>query len=243
LELSGRDELDAETTLSPESLELADKIQRCAPKPIAKQVIERTLEGELSRAELRNVWTTYRPALGEASARGRLPLDPEERAEAIEARKATWQAEKRKPENRADVCRAELMAGFRSADWLERIDQSRAESATKHLAGKFAAVLVVRRDAQRPERLELHALWTCVSAPELADYEFKAPASTEFVWLAVPAELSERALQKAPRMLGVLELTRGRTLRVAREAQRRNLSAPDRLELMNALLQRAYLWP
>ena len=51
LELTGRDELDAEPGLSPESLELADKIQRCAPQPIASQVVTRTLNGELSRAE------------------------------------------------------------------------------------------------------------------------------------------------------------------------------------------------
>jgi hypothetical protein len=243
LELTGRDELDADTGLSPESLELADKIQRCAPKPIANQVIARTLDGELSRAELRNVWTTYKPAAGGTSARGRLPDDPGERREAIEARKAAWESQKRKPENRADVCRAELVAGFRTARWLEPIDQARAESSTRGLAGRFAAILAVRRAAQQPERLELHGLWTCVSEPELADYEFSAPASTDFVWLAVPSELTERALRKVPRLLGVLALTQSRSLRVVREAQRRPLNARDRLDLLNALLQRAYLWP
>ncbi len=243
LELTGREELDESAGISPESLELAEKIQRCAPSPIARQVIERTLEGELSRAELRNVWSTYRPAVGEASARGRLPLDPLAREDALEARKAAWQAARRKPEHRADVCRAEMVAAFRSASWLERSEQARAEPATKGLAGKFAAVLVARRDARQPERIELHALWTCVSAPELADFEFKAPASVEFVWLALIPELRERAQQRAPRMLGLLELTRGRDLRVVREAQRRPLNAQDRIELLSALLQRAYMWP
>jgi hypothetical protein len=243
LELTGRDALDADAALSPESLELANKIQRCAPMPIASQVIASTLNGELSRAELRNVWTTYKPAAGGNNARGRLPDDPDERAEAIEARKAAWEAQKRKPEHRADVCRAELMAGFRNARWLEHIDQARAESATSSLPGKFAAVLTVRRDAKQSEALALHGLWTCVSAPELADYEFAAPGSTDFVWFAVPSELAERAQHKAPRMVGILALTPARDLRIVREAQRRPLNARDRLELLNALLQRAYLWP
>lgn len=243
LELTGRDQLDAADSLSPEALELADKIQRCAPMPVASQVVASTLNGELSRAELRNVWTTYRPAAGGNTDRGRLPDDPDQRAEAIEARKAAWEAQKRKPENRADVCRAELLAGFRNARWLEHVDQARAESATSRLPGKFAAVLTVRRDAKHADTLELHGLWTCVSEPELADYEFVAPGSTDFVWFAVPSELAERAQHKAPRMVGILGLTPARDLRVVREARRRQLNARDRAELLYALLQRAYLWP
>lgn len=243
LELTGREELDADTALSPESLELADKIQRCAPQAIARQVVARTLNGELSRAELRNVWSTYKPAAGGTNARGRLPDDPYERAKAIEARKAAWESQKCRPENRADVCRAELLAGFRSARWLEHVDQARAESLTKGLAGKFAAVLTVRRDPLHPVALELHGLWTCVSEPELADYEYAAPSSTDFVWLALPSELAERAQREAPRMLGILALTPGSDLRIVREAQRRPQNARDRLDLMSALLQRAYLWP
>jgi len=241
MEFTGSDALDAGVSVSAESLELAEKIQRCAPRPIARQVIERTLDGELSRAELRDVWSTYKPAAGHA--RGRLPEDPQERAEAIEARKATWESLKRKPENRAEVRRTELIAGFRAAAWLGEFDQARAESRTQGMAGRIAALLVVRRRAEVPERLELHGLWTCVSGPELADLAFNAPASIEFMWLGVSPELSDHARRKAPHMLGILELTRDRGLRVAREAQRRPLQAQARIELLNALLQRAYLWP
>lgn len=243
LELTGRDELDPRASVSAESLELAEKIQRCAPKPVARQVIERTLEGELSRAELRDVWSTYKPAAGGATARGRLPEEPSERADAIEARKAAWEAEKRKPMHRAEVRRAELVAAFRSARWLASIDQSRAESRTHGLGGRLAAVLAVRREALHPERLELHGLWTCAFEPELADFDFSAPAGTDFMWMAVLPGLEQSALRKAPRMLGILQATSERDLRVVREAQRRPLSAQARLELVTALLQRAYLWP
>lgn len=243
LELTGRDELDVRERISAESLELADKISRHAPKAITNQVLERTLEGELSRAELRDVWATYKPASGEGSARGRLPADPAAREQAIAARRAAWEAEKRKPENRGEMRRGEMVSSFRDAAWLGPLDQARAETRVRAVAGRLACVLTVRRDVQNPERIELHGLWTCVADPELADYEFKAPGGIDFMWFATTPELAQRALKLTPHMLGVLELAANRTLRVVRDAQRRPMSAQGRLDLLGELLQRAYLWP
>lgn len=242
LELTGDKELASDLTVSAESLELADKIRRHAPKAVTHQVLERTLDGELSRSELREVWATYRPAAGGATARGRLPEDPEARALVLQAQTAAWQAEKRKPENRTEVRRAELITAFRSASWLGSYDQARAEARVE-LAKQMAAVLVVRRHADKPERMELHGLWTCVSQPELSDFQFQGAPGTDFMWLGVPTELAEDAASQAPRMAGVLSLTRDRGLRVVREAQRRPLSAEGRIAMLTALLQRAYIWP
>lgn len=243
LEVTGRDEFDSSTTVPAESLELADKILRHAPKAVAQQVLMRTLDGELSRAELRDVWATYRPAAGGTTARGRLPQDLEAREEAVAARRVALESEKRKRENRAEVRRAELLAGFRDASWLGPYDQARSETRVANLGGKLAAVLVVRRRAEHSEPIELHGLWTCVSEPELADFEFKAPTGADFMWLALPAEISPRTNTSTPHMLGILELTRVRTLRVVRPAQRRQGEARARLEMLCELLQRAYLWP
>jgi hypothetical protein len=104
-------------------------------------------------------------------------------------------------------------------------------------------VLTVRRTSANPEKLEIHGLWTCVSEPELADYDFTAAGGTDFMWLAIPPELAPRAIKEAPRLLGILELTRERSLRVVRAAQRRLMNAQARLELLSGLLGRAYLWP
>jgi hypothetical protein len=243
LELTGSAELDVHGGVSAESLELADKIRRHAPKAITNQVLERTLDGELSRAELRDVWATYKPAAGGATARGRLPEDPVAREEALATRRAAWESQKRKLENRSEVRRAELVSAFREASWLGAIDQARAETRIGAVGGRLAGVLTVRRNAQRSEHLELHGLWTCVADPELADYEFNAPRGIDFMWLALTAELAPRALTKTPRLLGVLELSANRALRVVREAQRRPVNAQGRLELLSELLQRAYLWP
>lgn len=75
LELTGETELAPDVSVSAESLELADKIRRHAPKAVTSQVVERTLDGGLGREQLRDVWATYRPASGGATARGRLPID------------------------------------------------------------------------------------------------------------------------------------------------------------------------
>lgn len=243
LELTGSDELDAGDGVSAESLELADKIRRHAPKAVTNQVLERTLGGELSRAELREVWATYRPAAGGATARGRLPEDGQVREEAVALQRAAWEAQKRNRENRSEVRRAEMIASFRAAAWLGPHDQARAETRVGAVEGRLACLLTVRREAQRPERIELHGLWACVAEPELADYEFKAPGGVDFMWLAVTPELATRAAGPTPRMLGILELAQNRTLRVVRDAQRRSMSAQSRLEVLGELLQRAYLWP
>ena len=103
-----------------------------------------------------------------------------------------------------------------------------------------AALLVVRRLADA--ELELHGLLTCVSEPELADFAFEAAPGTDFMWLGVPAAIAQRALAAAPRMLGVLELGQG-NLVVRRAAMARPKNAQARLDLLSALLARAYLWP
>lgn len=243
LELSGRDALDQNLDVSAESLELADKISRHAPKAVVQQVLTRTLEGELGRTELRQVWQTYKPAAGGTTARGRLPTDAEEREQVLAARQAEWRAQQRKPENRAEVRRSELAAAFRAASWLGSFDQAHGEAHTEKLVAKVSSILVVRRDAYRPSALELHGLWTCVSEPELHDFDYGPAPGVELMWLAVPAELTNSALLKAPRLLGLLEQQRDRSLVIRRPAKRRQIDAQARVDLFAALLGRAYVWP
>ena len=243
LELTGKEQLDPTSQVSAEALELADKIRRHAPKAVARDVLERTLDGGLSRAELRRVWDTYRVGAGGATARGRLPDDPTAREDAKALRSSAWEAQQSKPQTRAEVRRSELVSAFRSAAWLGPFDQARAETKLVGVSGRVAAVLALRRRADQSARLELHGLWTAVSVPELMDFEFQAPVGIDFMWLAVAPALGQEALARAPRMLGVLELGRSRMLKTVREAQRRAVQAEGRLALLTVLLQAAYLWP
>lgn len=240
-ELTGKDVLEVRSAVSAESLELADKIMRVAPEPVAQEVITRTLDGALSRSELRDVWSTYKPAAGGVTARGRLPTDEVKRGEVLRERRAVWEAERERPQNRGEVTRGEIVSAFRSGSWLSAYDQFRADIRPKILPTSVAAVLVVRRNIGG--ELELHTLTTCVAQPELADAAFEPAPGADFMWLGVPAELTRATLDRAPRMLGILEIGSTRSLRVVREAAQRPKNAQARLDLLSALLQRAYLWP
>jgi hypothetical protein len=239
-ELTGNDVRELGSHVSAEALELADKISRHAPERVVSEVLTRTLDGDLSRGELREVWSTYKPAAGGITARGRLPDDEGARAEALTARRALWEAQKQEPKNQREVQRSEIVSAFRSASFLGSFDQAHADSRPQGMARNVSALLVVRKLADA--ELELHALLSCVSEPELADFSFEPAPGTDFMWLGVPAGLGPRALAVAPRMLGVLELGQG-TLGVRRAAMVRPKNAQARLDLLSALLARAYLWP
>ena len=126
------------------------------------------------------------------------------------------------------------------ASFLGSFDQAHSESRPQGLSRNVSALLVMRKLAD--SELELHALLSCVSEPELADFSFEPAPGTDFMWLGVPAGLGARALAVAPRMLGVLELAHG-ALAVRRAAMVRPKNAQARLDLLSALLARAYLWP
>jgi hypothetical protein len=238
-ELTGKDVRELGAQVSAEALELADKISRHAPERIVQELVTRTLDGELSRGELREVWSTYKPAAGGITARGRLPDDAGARAEALTARKALWEAQKHEPKNQREVSRSEIVSAFRSASFLSH-DQAHAESRLPGLPRGVSALLVLRR--KQDSELELHALLTCVSEPELADFAFDPVPGSDFMWLGVAAGVGQRALAAAPRMLGVLELSHG-TLTLRRPAMARPKNAQARIDLLGALLSRAYLWP
>jgi len=242
LRLTGATRLDMSTPVSAESVELVDKIARHAPRAVRDQIVARTLQGELSRAALREVWATYRPAPGGLTARGRLPEEPAAQEAAASARLAAWDAQKRLTSSREQVRRGELMAAFQAATWLDGCEQVRAESRVEALGGGLASVLIVRRERPQARRLELHGLWTCAAAPALADFPFEAPWAMDFVWLAVPAALASSAVDRAPRMAGVLALDRARKLVIRRAAQKRPVGMAARIELLSMLLERVCGW-
>jgi hypothetical protein len=60
---------DPAIAASPESLEILSKLARVMP-PDLQQIQRGTLEGKISRRELRDLWITYRPVLEGKNARG-----------------------------------------------------------------------------------------------------------------------------------------------------------------------------
>jgi hypothetical protein len=62
---------DPDFRASVEPLELLSKISRVAPRELVELLEVRTLEGSVSRGQLRSIWATYRPVLEGKTKRGR----------------------------------------------------------------------------------------------------------------------------------------------------------------------------
>lgn len=79
-------------TVSPENLELLGKLSRFVPDEHLPTLAQRVLTGDITRAELRQTWVAYRPALGGRTARGKgvavpwvSPIDPKQCLSIVEA--------------------------------------------------------------------------------------------------------------------------------------------------------------
>ncbi len=58
-------------SVSPENLELLGKLSRVVPAEMLPSLAQRVLSGNVTRAELRQLWAAYRPALAGRTARGK----------------------------------------------------------------------------------------------------------------------------------------------------------------------------
>ena len=63
-------------SVSSESVELLAKLERIMPQADFEKLLQRMLEGDARRAELRSLWEAYRPVLGGKTARGRGVIAP-----------------------------------------------------------------------------------------------------------------------------------------------------------------------
>ncbi|MEN3373960.1 hypothetical protein [Dechloromonas sp. ZS-1] len=63
--------VDLPETVSPENLELLGKLSRVVPAEMLPDLAQRVLSGEVTRADLRQLWSVYRPALAGRTARGK----------------------------------------------------------------------------------------------------------------------------------------------------------------------------
>ena len=241
-ESSNLDDMD-DLDVTAESLELMDKIARHAPAKVSKDVVRRTLDGELRVQELRKTWSTYRPASGGITARGRLPKDPSKRSEALEARTKRWQAEKRKPAVKQALAESEVLAAMQDFEWLGKYDQATRELDVTLGDVQLDSVVAVRRSSEASSTLELHAVQIQGAASSLTSCVDTAVKNSgcDYVWLAVPAKLEADALLLSSRV-GVLAL-RQRGLAIVRPPKRQRLDPGLRLALLEVLLAQAYHWP
>ncbi|PLX85592.1 MAG: hypothetical protein C0617_03595 [Desulfuromonas sp.] len=70
----GRDDLPIEELLggvSPENIEILSKLSRVAPEDVWGPLVQKVIEGSITRGEIRSLWKTFRPVLEGRTARGK----------------------------------------------------------------------------------------------------------------------------------------------------------------------------
>jgi hypothetical protein len=192
-----------QTLISPEGLELLDKLTRVAPPEVTDPMAVRLAAGTLARKELRAVWEDYRPALLGRTAQGRGVPVPK--------------VDARNPQAEAALMRGRLLsllrrgapawAGAGAPDVYAVFAnvQVPADAFTKG-SGREAvdAVVLIRRSASA--RPELYGLCVCPDGPEDSGLAALAAYFTQ-VWLVLAPGKSQRFDPSPKHRIGVLRLT------------------------------------
>ena len=227
-----------ESSASPESLELLDKISRAASPERTQALFNRTLAGQTKREELRQTWLDYRPAVsGTARGRRRAGLG-QAFAGQVEALAAL----------RADMVQAVRASrgGFidgrtDSHQWRVQTDVILPAASAQPM--RFDAVCA---ELAAPEQAKpgLHGLFIRAQRSDLPNArELLAAADyVDTLWLAAPAALSDAAPPLAPAGVGLLAFQQAAAetsgLSVLRPASELSRQADLRGELALALLKR-----
>jgi hypothetical protein len=238
---------DLDSKASPESLELVEKISRAAPPEKTAELVQKTLAGETTRRDLREVWRDYRPAVA-GSARGRRP-----------------RGQDKTPPTAADgeplhVVAADIVQALRadrgsfidgrltSQQWRVHTEVAVRPGTTRQARRIDAVCTEMATSEQRHPGF--HAVEIKVRRADLAsDHKLTEYADfADTLWLAVPAELAGEAHQLVPEWVGVLAyeasapaagmLPVGRRLRVVQPAGAIPRKADLRSELAFELLEK-----
>ena len=220
-----------EINVSMDSLVLLDKIQKKAPA-LASELIEKTLNREVTRQDLRTAYKKIRDA-EPPKKRGRKKKlsEEEEQAKALEF-----------AENNATATK--ITQFLKSSNWLLGYEVAKkhfkvAEQQDKYITlPEFRVYTGTSTKSRRIDVLALenvtvdvklhqlhaHAIEIKVDKHDLLnDHKYTEYAEfVHFLWLAVPRELVSLAEETAPLSVGIVAVEEDDTLVKIREAQKGN---------------------
>ena len=217
---------------TPEVLELADKLSRVAPAELVQSIVEKVVDGKISRRELRTYWETYRPVLQGLTARGRNVIAPRFNPRNIDMISRRLEAD----------CIAGLIKD--GSTWLgsDRAHLYKVIPMTQPLTPKlgirFVPDVIVLYQTEPQSRLELHGVEATVRPDHdrvLRHYRV-CGLGLDFLWIAAPTETESRNVRKCTE-LGLLEAnTSG--VRVVRPASPAKLDRDAMTNTLRGLLAR-----
>ena len=221
---------DPELSASPESLELLEKIGRVAPSEIMEPLEVRTLDGTISRRELRDIWESYRPLLEGRTKRGRGVPVP--------------QINRKSPRINLSLAEAHVLTQLLrlGSIWLSSgsMDLYRAV----HIAGNLRLrnwysktcdiVILAAKDSD--SRLELHGVEVSnILFCHLFLHRFSEhPPLTDYQWLALTKRISPNEISRIPSEIGIIEVASS-GVRVVRRAKK--LDVHNNQEFLRSLLK------
>jgi hypothetical protein len=180
---------DARTS-TPETIELVDKISRCAPTSVTRQLIGRAANGRITNREARQIWRVYRTALGDRSQRGRGATE----APVVDDKLVAI----------GTMLRAIQDAG---AAWIRKdVDPGCFELVTdvRLPAGRLPAIVIL---SSPDSGVQLHGILVALEAQDLLSATKQCSAMrtlVEHLWVAVPSKLTVLTIRRCHKDLGVL---------------------------------------
>lgn len=217
-------------SVSPENIELLAKLSRVAPPRVLEPMIERVLDGTMTREELRRTWQAFRPALAGRTARGRggvIPRvdqkDPQQYDRMLEGVVL----------NALDVS-GPSWTGCETPSVYRLFLQVAPDPDPGHLVlpSHFNAVAVLRRKPEAP--LELHAVECVGTIHDAAVWTMlsRAEQYCDYVYLASHPETG--SFPRIPKSVGLLGVKADRI--VVERGATRTKNPARRADLVAALL-------
>lgn len=190
--------------VSPEALELLAKLQRVMDEDSFLSIAARVMSGAITRAELRETWQTYRPALSGRTARGRGVVAPT--------------VNKEDHDEALALAEAKILSCVRdsASTWAEIPDRGRArlfadvtlrDPAIGMLEYSTDAVLVAVRTDGGPSVFHgIEVVGNREMSPDAVKWIVRKSAFFDHFWIAT----DETPFQALPEQFGLLRCTNGR---------------------------------
>ena len=218
---------------SPESLEILRKISRVAPTELVTDLERRTMDGTISRRELRNLWETYRPVLGGKTARGRgMPAPRYD--------KKNWGM-------RRKLIEANILAQIvqNGPEWLPFGNATVDVYKVVHISGNDILrglypsapdMVVLYADQQTPLTIHgIEAVSDVRNNAVLRHYDEKGTVA-DCLWFATAEPLGKADVASIPEEIGLL-LIKGDSVEVVRSPQPAWTRRLDQEDFLRALLR------
>lgn len=200
---------------APESLELLKKISRVAPAELLQDLEIRTMLGEISRRELRDIWESYRPVLGGETKRGRGMQEPRYDPQNAFMRAALTEANALA----AIVKSAPTWLGYSDLSLYRAVHISGSRSLNSLYPALPDLVLLITQEENSP--LDIHGIEAGINPSEnkyLQKYSVER-VNTDYVWFATVLNLVESELLIIPEEIGVFFVSE-KGIALVRQAKR-----------------------